>query len=48
MVLRRFDTLMRYNTPIVKPDTCCLDYFSHRLRSGVHYRVRVALWSPGL
>jgi hypothetical protein len=39
MLVRRFDTLMRYNTVLVKQRSCCHDWFSPRLQPGVHYLV---------
>ncbi len=45
----RFDTLMRYNTVLIKHSSCCHDFFTHRLREGVHYLVKCSLlllWSP--
>ena len=35
----RFDTLMRYNTVLIKHGSCCHDFFTHRLQAGVHYLV---------
>ncbi len=35
----RFDTLMRYNTVLIKHSSCCHDFFTHQLQEGVHYLV---------
>ena len=44
----RFDTLMRYNTVLIKHSSCCHDFFTHRLRDGVHYLVNSSLLSCGI
>ncbi len=38
----RFDTLMRFNTVLLKYNTCCHDFFTHRLHPGIHYVVSIA------
>ena len=35
----RFDTLMRFNTVLIKYNTCCHDFFTHRLQPELHYVV---------
>ncbi len=44
----RFDTLMRFNTVLLKFNTCCHDFFTHRLHPGVHYVVSMARHAAGV
>ena len=33
---------MRFNTLLIRYNTCCHDFFTHRLQPGLHYLVSIA------